>query len=71
MRRPVESVMANSNGAVARVDELSTINKVKGFAAELGGMRTIAQMPWLMKALRQAVRFNDAERLCNAIQIRR
>ena len=44
MRRQVESVMATSSGAAPRSDVLATINRVKGLAAEVGGMKKLAAL---------------------------
>ena len=44
MRRHVESVMAGSNGSVAKSDALATINKIKALAGEVGGMKKLTAL---------------------------
>jgi hypothetical protein len=44
IRRQVESVMASANGAHGSGDVLATIKKVKGVAAELGGLKKLAAL---------------------------
>src|SRR5436853_6676995 len=44
MRRQVQGVMATSNGPAAKSDVLATINKVKGLAGEVGGLKKLAAL---------------------------
>jgi len=44
IRRQVASVMSNGTVAPAKSDVLGTLRKVKGLAAEVGGLRKLAEL---------------------------
>lgn len=44
MRRQVATVMASNNGVATSGDVLSTIKKIKGLAAEVGGLKKLSAL---------------------------